>query len=216
MNTNTFIKMKKNIVDWLIIKKWIVGMYCFILIASALLLFFLPTKNLQSSETTNQLSCYNNYELLSKLSKLNFLDYLDNTDLTSTNGSWQFQYTGELINLEFSGTYNVFVQYKDTNDGTVDVTNHIAHSYLNSVDVSAFIKPPTVELSGESLVLNCAPAYQMNLAEYSYDFTLKQFIGENVFDGEYDYTFIGGNVLLIRIPRGIKLYYKNLNLAYIN
>lgn len=73
----------------------------------------------------------------------------------------------------------IVIERKASDDHKVDVSHYATRSLLGSLEVTDRIPPVQLELSGESLWLAKPDAWQLKLAQFRQEFTIRQFATED-------------------------------------
>jgi len=91
---------------------------------------------------------------------------------------WEFPFSGNLINVEFSEDYLVIVERQESVDGRIEAVNYATKTVVELIDFSEVIKPYRVTLDGNVLKVE-APQYQkIERAAFSREFVVRQILGE--------------------------------------
>lgn len=184
------------------LKKWVCGICCFLLALSVLLSAVIPKKGLAQQASPA-------VQLRSESHSADFTDLLngnyDHSDNFYVNGKWEFPYAEKSLYLQIPpGTSSVLAQYKNEDDGIVDVVSCVSWSTACGCDITQQIKPPCVELSDNTLNVAEAPRYTIEKAKFTYDFTIQQFCRDTKAAAK-DSINIGSSAVLIRLPKGMQV-----------
>lgn len=184
------------------VKKWGCGAFCLLLAGSAVLLYAVPKDRLAEQAPIA-------VQAASASGEADFSDLIDggyeDSDKFYVNGKWEFLCTGGTLNLQISvGGGPVYVRYKKADDKKAEVISCVTPSTVGGCDITRQIRPPTAELSGDTLRIAPPSFYTLEKSIFPYDFTIRQFC-RNVRDGNSDSLFLGSGALLIRLPKDLPI-----------
>lgn len=129
---------------------------------------------------------------------------------------WSFVYSGDKLDISFSrgnqASHRVFVEYKDTDDGIVEIQQLATRSVISYVDVTEKAsKPVDVELTGNTLSIITPGLQEIEIKRFELEFPLEQFTKSPVFmDESYYYAASGANVIIIRVPERVEVNEKGI------
>lgn len=136
---------------------------------------------------------------------------------------WEFEFSGETLQLQFSGdeTYDlpIIIQRKGLMDETLEVVVYSSPSSVGDIDLSSMIRPSEVRLLGGNVLEINEPSNSIDVVSFKQEFIFNQFSK----DANEDEVFfgprieIGESLVYIRIPNGVQIDAVDyLEIEYIN
>ncbi len=134
------------------------------------------------------------------------------------NGSWTFPITVNTLKLTASADWNYWVQVerKDTNDGKVEVSSYVTPHYTDIVNFTQVVEPPQISLTNDVLAVK-AKEQRFNFSVWTSNFTIQQFNPRD--PGWYrpmTYAALGGQAILLRVPKDLEIIRDEFNIDFIN
>ena len=186
-------------------KKYLVIIYCSILLASTVALYFIPKNNLISiTETNNQISNIPNKEDFKDLTSQG---KLATSDAFTQKGNWSFDYTEKKLRITSRpGNDPLFVERKNIDDGKIEVINYVAYSSFQGININDRIKTFSVNLSKNELMLYDEENYDIKINQFNSDFIIYQFKKAAPYQINTDYLpFFAMKIMYIKIPKSLQL-----------
>lgn len=185
-------------------KKYLVISYCAILIVSTLILYFIPKSNFLSNKPNSNIittPSLENFKDLASKGKLNA------SDSFTKNGNWSFDYTGKkLIISDSSMTFTLVGERKTVDDGKIEVMNYVTDSSFNDINITDKIKPASAKLNKNTLRLYDEPNSPIKINQFSFDFTISQFIKDSPNQNNTNISSsLGMRIVYIRIPKNLQI-----------
>lgn len=144
-----------------------------------------------------------------------FEDYKEN--------EWEFEFSGETLQLQFSGdeTYDlpIIIQRKGLIDETVEVVVYSSPSSVGDIDLSSMIRPSEVRFLGGNMLEINEPSNSIDVVSFKQEFIFNQFSKDANEDGMFfgPRIEIGDSLVYIRIPNGVQIDAVDyLEIEYIN
>jgi len=198
-------KIIKTIVISTKLKKYLVILYCIILVTSTITLNFLPKNKLinnsgTASPNANMAGSFDFKELAAK-GKLNASDgFLEKSSLS-------FGYKEKVLKI-ISISKNIILlgERKNIDDGKIEVLNYVTYSSFGDIDITDKIDPASAKLSENELVLEDGQYLKMEMNEFNLDFTAHQFIKDGLYyNGTGRSSLFGVKVIYIKIPKSLQI-----------
>ncbi|OIJ17381.1 hypothetical protein BKP37_02435 [Anaerobacillus alkalilacustris] len=182
--------------------KYILIIYSSILLFSTVLFYLIQPQLVPINKEDNQEIIYeiNNYvqDFYAAINE-------GETEAISQLEKWQFPYTGDTIEISNNNHHFILmVERKKTEDDTIDVTYLTTKTFIEGVEFTDYLKPPTVELSGGRIIIGEPPPVTINVAKFDKEFTINQFYKENRWMNEWR-SSIGMSAIYIQIPRNVEV-----------
>ncbi|MCL6572745.1 MAG: hypothetical protein K6T88_13845 [Bacillus sp. (in: Bacteria)] len=197
--------------------RWLVGGYLAVLLACTVLVTINPGKEMDDGKMIP-------IEDQEK-ENLNFYDSakagrIDTVDSKFINKKWDLNYPDQklnvaLVNAEFLET-QIFVERKKTNDGQIEAFYYKTRTSVNGIDITKMTNPISLNLAGNNLAIRNPKKVTLEFSMFNHAFTVRQFTGGDSLFERHSYTYEGGSILYMRIPKDLELIYKeNLNLQFV-
>jgi hypothetical protein len=198
--------------------RWVVGGYLAVLLACTVLVTVNPGKEMAADGKMIPIEDQEN-------ENLNFYEsaeagIIDTVDSKFINKKWELSYPDQklnvaLVNAEFLET-QIFVERKKTNDGQIEAVYYKTRTSVNGMDITKMTNPISLKLAGNTLSLRNPKKITLEFSMFNHAFTVRQFTGGDSLFERHSYTYEGGSILYMRIPKDLELIYKeNLNLQFV-
>lgn len=120
---------------------------------------------------------------------------------------WKFTYHERQLSIgradDPNFTTSIIVERKNTNDYEIEALYYYTRFTVNQMDVTKYVKPLQLQLTGEQLNLIKAQT-ELKFSEFANPFSVNQFIGGNTFNHGFG-TYGGPSILYLRIPKDLQL-----------
>lgn len=192
-------------------KKYLVILFCAILLISTFVLFYLTKYNLINNTKANA-------EIINIPNSLDFNELSTQGKLSTSNWfvqkrKWSFDYSGKLLTITNiqgnNGTSSfILVERKNIDDGKIEVINYVTRSTVNGIDITDKIKPTSVELIKDNLTVNYGLNQPIKLNQYNPDIAIHQFMKSSQYKYEIGLnqsTFFGMKIVSIKIPKSLQI-----------
>ncbi|WP_421383120.1 hypothetical protein ACOJQI_02220 [Bacillus salacetis] len=132
---------------------------------------------------------------------------IDEAEGAMKAGEWEFDFEGEGIRVPNSGSQYmpVVVEIKDEDDGKIEVAYYVSRAFIENIDVTEEITPPEVDIVDSVIRILPPPAEEIKIAKVTQPYPFTQFHGgNNPFEEEHR-TYLGQEVIYLKVPKGVKV-----------
>lgn len=181
---------------------WILGSYLIVLLVATGVYLIIPKQDRVYSEQMSQDNFPNLAELVYEGKSL------DNVQMYIKN-QWELPYEQNQLHIvgyhEDYADFNVLVsvERKAEDDGVVEATHYKTPIIVEGLDITEYMDPIQVELSGTTLEITGLERVDVKLSTYRNDFPIRQFTEENWWQ-DWEYAF-DRQVLFLRIPKSMQI-----------
>ncbi|MDD7793412.1 hypothetical protein [Clostridium sp. 'White wine YQ'] len=199
--------VKKNVVRFSMpnkIKKYIIAIYCAILIIGTILLNFIPTKNFVSiNETNGQIEQIPSTDYFKNLASKGLLN---TTDAYTQNQNISLDYTDKKLKItNDSNNITIICKIKDVDDGKIDIQNYVTNCSFNGVNIADKIIPSKITLKNNKLSIYDDSSFDIKFRKFDNDITTTQFLKSNSKNSDYLSPFFVMKIMYIQIPKNLQL-----------
>ncbi|WP_456276280.1 hypothetical protein [Bacillus sp. AK128] len=189
--------------------KWLSGVYCLILLVSLLTFYLLPSDIFSyTDEEFGKLNLddvdYNTNIIYDALYK----GKIEEVEEVNINEQWEFSYSGELLTINMNEDQTsmlVIAERSSELNGKIEATHYTSKAFIQGIDFSDQLHPPTVELDGEELNIKDPESIELKFFKLQKEFVMNQF-DPNKKDNQFVMeSSVGVNVLYIKIPKDLGL-----------
>ena len=182
-------------------------MYILVLFVFTIIYFVVP-KSEDQIEAVEIEEVYDLEEFDERANKM--YSYLENGELNQVKDNiiaeQIYGYDGkELILEETPGIeewLNIYIELKEQNDGVIKMTQVHTGTYVNNMDVTAFINPSKLVFDDGHLKFDDPEPVYLKKASFKKEFPITQFSREKDEDlGFSTSTYLGNNMIYIKIPK---------------
>lgn len=185
------------------------GLYLGVLIILVPILYMLPDKDFIKIVENKDQAIATSQNLMNNLYNHHFPAEGDLAKLEGIyrNSSHTFKVDSSKLsfNLQTStGSYHVFIERKDVDNGEIDVSTYVTAQYMGEVNFTKQLLPPKISLNNGMLSLR-APNYQtLEFKHFNLDFTMDQFKNRSLNPNSMS-TNYGAQIVYIRVPQSLEI-----------
>ncbi|WP_338753662.1 hypothetical protein [Bacillus sp. FJAT-52991] len=178
--------------------KWLFVSYLFVLVTSIVVYTFIPYENANGKERDE-----NNVNLVETA----LAGKTDQITDSYKKKEWLFEYKGNWIELELPddqySELTIVIERKDKNDGKVEATLYHPKSFANDIDITDQLGLMDLHLKKDTLTLTKPHEIHLEFTQFTKEFPITQFTGENwIDDGP---IAINQGLLYLRIPKNLNI-----------
>lgn len=211
-----YIQKKKYLSNRNVITLFIGG-YIAILLLSLILSTFIPFKDTPIIERINEkwLNKQEN-ELLNKAYQGKIDDINPNLIVQKWEKDYHYKELKFAVQSEDFLDTTIVVERKPTDDGKIEGILFKTNSIINGIDVTNIIQPVHLGWLNDQLTFSQPEPFYLDYTLYDKEFTVKQFTGEfSLMDGDAN-TYLGTQLLYLRIPKSLDIVYEDeINIEYV-
>ena len=181
--------------------------YILVLFVFTMIYFVVPKSEVQLEAV--EIKEVHDMEQLDKMSN-SMYSYLEKGELDQVKDNiideQIYRYDGKEIILEetpgIEEWLNIYIEVKDHNDGVINVTQVHTGTYVNNMDVTAYINPSKLVFNNGQLKFDDPEPKYLKMTSFKKEFPITQFSGEKDENlGFSSSTYLGNNMMYIQIPK---------------
>lgn len=200
-------------------KRYCVGFYSIVLIVATLLVYILPDTGLAQGTDNDQKQ---------RLAAAQRVDYnlralikqeqSDGSNGVYRNLSQEFTLDAGVLTINPDNTdIEIWIERKTSADGKIEAKSYVTTHLVEGADFSSKIRPPELELDGNTLQVRSPERYTLKYYAVKSDLIFAQFRDSTpgvAFGGGS--TFFGRQVLLLSVPAGMEVRSGYSNIVYVD
>ncbi len=205
--------------------KWVFILYCFLLIVSVPISYFLPVRNSANFSVSE--------EEINKAKRA--ADYLstaafegkridkDKIDGVTILKQWEFPFEGKHLEInreeeEYYYPILILIERKDENDNSIQITQYQSKTIIQHVDLTKQEESSLIDIKEESLTIRNPKQKEIRLAKFSKEFTINQFTTEKDSSNVFleDSEIYSNPVLYIQIPKDVVVNGNTDEIQFVN
>ncbi|MHB1652644.1 MAG: hypothetical protein ACYCVD_09245 [Desulfitobacteriaceae bacterium] len=209
------VKVKSKFTSWKA-NVWVAGAYLAGLILLVPVLGLLPIHDfIKPSKDVNQtVSQLDPGELFQYAAQ----GHLDKQNGVYKNSSRTFKLDGNKLGFAISdaGYNNILIERKKVDDGQIEVSTYTTSSFIDGIDFTKQIAPPTVSFQNNTLLIKSDKQQRLDFTRFEADFTLDQFKHINMHGNQRMASNFGWKVLYVRVPQKLEIDKGNYNVKIVS
>lgn len=103
-----------------------------------------------------------------------------------------------------TGSYHVFIERKDVDDGEIDLSTYTTAQYMGEVNFTKRLIPPEITLKNGMLSLGAYNRQTLEFKQFNADFTADQFNNQTSSIHEMSTNF-GNQIVYLRVPKSLEI-----------